>query len=338
MGPAGSPGAAGQDGEDGSVRAYGDGSAGDLELNGTTLNFFIEEDRALLMPDNNSQYQNVTIGPDTELTVPSGFVFRCTGTFTNQGAIRVLASSNGGDSVDPEAPIAAEADAGVAFSGGRAGEVVPGTVGDARSRAGGIGLSSSALLLLQPTRLGGAGGGGRLFSGGQQGGGSLWIFAAGAVRNEGFIIADSGTGFGAQTGGGGGGGVVLIASQTSVTNAPGAEILARGGDGEDGFDRPPGLNPGHSVAPSGGGGGGIVHFLAPTLSNLGRIAVDGGAAGALGTVGSNLQPLRQGGSSGGACAGNGGRGGTFLNTTPGAAEPGVEGRFIASQFDPTSLL
>ena len=80
-GPAGTPGNPGADsldGIDGSAGVWGDGSAGDLVLNGT-----IDYD-----PDN-PQFDNVTIGSGAIVSVPSGAVIRCTGDFINNGTIIV---------------------------------------------------------------------------------------------------------------------------------------------------------------------------------------------------------------------------------------------------------
>ncbi|MEL6338471.1 MAG: hypothetical protein AAFZ38_10305 [Myxococcota bacterium] len=351
QGAAGVPGAAGVNGEvgetgpqgepgppgpDGNLSVYGDGSAGDVELTGF-LDFFDDASRDLLVPNNNYQFRNVRIDPDAEIVVPSGFVFRCTGTFTNEGRIIVRGTGNGGDAIADATFTGGVAGAGVTFSGGRPGEVRQGASGIAIGGRGGEGLGLTSYLLLTPTFQGGSGGAGSLNQNGRSGGGSLWIFAAGAVVNDGSIEANAGVFFSGL--GAGGGGVIVIASRTSITNTVEGRMVANGNDGVAGADiDASSFTLEHSVAPSGGGGGGIVHLLAPNVSNLGTVSVAGGEAGALGDAGTDLKNLRVGGAGGGSCAGRGGSGGTFRDGTALEAQPGVDGEFIVSELDPTALL
>ncbi|MEL6759116.1 MAG: hypothetical protein AAFP04_01830 [Myxococcota bacterium] len=336
VGETGRQGEAGPPGRDGSLSAYGDGSAGDVEFTGF-LNFFDDASRTLLLPNNNYQFRNVRIDSDAVIVLPSGFVFRCTGTFTNEGRIIVSNSENGGLEISDVTFSGDAAGSGVALSGGQPGEVAdtPFLVPGGR---GGVGLGLGSYFLLNPTLDGGSGGAGTLYQTGSSGGGSLWIFAAGAVVNSGSIEADGGESV-VASGGGGGGGVIVIASRTSITNTPEGAMRAEGNEGSLGVDFDGSLIfLEHSVAPSGGGGGGIIHLLAPEVSSLGTISVAGGDAGRAQSVGAERKDLRVGGAGGGAGGGNGGEGGSIQGNSVVEAQPGTDGQFIVSEFDPTALL
>jgi hypothetical protein len=77
-GPTGAPGSAGSEGADGSLRIYGDGSSGALNV-ATTTSWSGSE--AL------GQYTDCSIAAGVTLTVPTGTVLRCSGSFTNDGTI-----------------------------------------------------------------------------------------------------------------------------------------------------------------------------------------------------------------------------------------------------------
>src|SRR5262249_49816779 len=68
---------------------YGDASQGDVDVTATT-------DLYALIPTLNFQFRNFTVDAGVTLTVPSGTVLRCTGTFSNNGVITVLPGAAGG--------------------------------------------------------------------------------------------------------------------------------------------------------------------------------------------------------------------------------------------------
>src|SRR5262245_28730335 len=83
-GPQGEPGdqgAAGAPGADGSVRVYGNGSAGARTISADES--WLEGGN----PPANIQFTNFTIDAGVTLIIPSGTVIRCTGTFTNNGTL-----------------------------------------------------------------------------------------------------------------------------------------------------------------------------------------------------------------------------------------------------------
>lgn len=335
----GAAGPPGEDGADGQLRIFGDGSAGAKTVAAS-------ED----WTETNPQFTDVTIDAAATLTVPSGTVIRCTGTFTNNGMIVVnpgalgafvtsnpllLGDDIGGVNTQPEA--------GISLRGAQTGESGDGTA-FRRAGAGGVGLAAAqARTILNPgPKAGGGGGAGgsdaSLFTSnntGNSGGGSLVLLCQGAVTNNGTITADGSDsifGFGMSTfdagGGGGGGGVVILASKTSVTNGATGVVNARGGPGQDSNT---------NEGPSGGGGGGIVHFLAPSVT-AGTVAVTGGAAGATGAANSVTLSPRSGGGGGGASGGNGGAGGGVqADDTPRDANPGDDGFALTTTADPSAL-
>lgn len=87
----GPQGQQGVPGADGSLRIYGDGSAGDLTIssnatwNPTPPN-----------PSNNLQFENFTINSARTLVVSSGTIIRCSNICTINGTIAVIVGSNGG--------------------------------------------------------------------------------------------------------------------------------------------------------------------------------------------------------------------------------------------------
>jgi hypothetical protein len=345
-GPAGNPGdpgAPGSPGADGQLRVYGDGSAGaktvaadELWTGGTA--------------PTNFQFTDVTINAATTLTVPSGTVIRCTGTFTNNGTIVVqegasgafvsssqfLGSSFGGVNIPGEA--------GIALRAAQSGEIGD-TTSSLRGGIGGTGVPAEhARSILAPGVKAGGGGGASYvdsFLGGSNdgnpGGGSLVVLCQGAVVNNGTITADgaSPTSFDPGGGpiffggGGGGGGVVILASKGSVTNGATGTVNARGGAGKASDD---------NEGASGGGGGGIIHLLAPAVTNSGATAVTGGLGGVAGAGGSVSGATRGAGGGGGASGGGGGSGGGISSTDdPANATNGSDGYLVTSTVDPTAL-
>lgn len=318
-GPAGAPGA------DGSLRIYGDGSAGALAV--------IADIRLGDQGDVNLQFTDVTVAAGVTLTVQSGTVIRCTGTFTNAGTIVVQSGAEGADrpGVDPGtlAPAGRPASPGIATRAAGNGEI-GGSGAERVAGAGGSGLSEfeTRTTLIVGVNAGGAGG--AALSPGGSGGGALTVLALGQLVNDGTIVAD---GQAAAPGGGGGGagGVVILASRTSITQSSDAVIQTLGGDG----------GPADAAAgPGGGGGGGIIHLLSPVIDDRGTTRMGGGAPGLPGAQASVTAAVRSGGAGGGASAGNGGDGGSVPPgdaATPSPASPGADGFALHTRADPSAL-
>ena len=315
-GPQGEPGATGPAGPSGDLRIYGDGSALDRTVSA-----------AESLADSNLQFANFTVASGVVLTVPSGTIIRCTGTFTNDGIITVQSFARGGFGAGDDATdLGAVAPPSSGISARAAGQ---GEFGDnsglRNGGAGGIGLSESeARWVLNPGLLGG-GGGAASDDSGAPGGGTFIILARGGIVNNGTINADGFSALNAGSGGGGGG-IIILASHTEVANN--GTLTARGGNGE---------NADTNEAPSGGGGGGIIHLAAPAIPALGTRTVTGGTGGG-GAGGSTTISPRRAGAGGGACAGNGGNGGDInVTNLVGAATAGESGFLFITTGDPTPL-
>lgn len=308
-------------GDDGSLRIYGDGSTGSLNLtSNATLNTV------------NTQYTNVTIAQGATLTVPSGTVIRCTGSFTNKGTIEVQTYAWGGmhGSVATGILTAQGSSAHPGILPSVAGN---GALGNTTTYTyGGLapfGLNNSGAQvrqILKPGPLGGGGGGAGGFLGGP-GGGTLTVLCKGAITNQGMIKARGYSQVFAFGDGGGGGGVVILASRTSVTHASNGIVDVQGGNGGDSYA---------GAAAGGGGGGGWTHFIAPVINSNGVIFESGGSAGFGDAAASNSR--RFGGGAGGAGYGPGGAGGTVAtNGTSGNGVKGSSGIALETLADPTSL-
>ncbi|MFA7480396.1 MAG: hypothetical protein WC314_07815 [Vulcanimicrobiota bacterium] len=316
QGPQGTEGAAGADGQ---LRIYGDGSAGSVTVSQNT-------DLATLAPNGNLQFTDFTINNGVILAVPSGTKIRCTGTFTNDGAIVVSpfasarGSSGGGEQQTP---------AGGSFFGHQARQGTISVNTSAQQGLGGAGgLVSNATPITNYDRLGG-GAGASSFAGfvGGTGGGTLTVLAQISVVNDlnGVIVASGESGDPGS--GGGGGGFVTLASLTSVVHQ--GEIRVNGGDGGD-SDTARGAG--------GGGGGGLVQLLAPSVTNTGSSLIGGGLRGASGAAGSVTDVQRMGGGGGGGSIGGGGGGGGIdAANTPEPAADGEIGAVIVSVQNPTAL-
>ncbi|MEK6643370.1 MAG: hypothetical protein AABZ08_05625 [Planctomycetota bacterium] len=313
-------------GADGSLRIYGDGSAGALTAPAGLSAFF-----TTIATNGNLQFTDVTIPSGSTVFVPSGTIIRCTGTFTNNGAVSVIAvaSTAGqghfGDGSDGSnnAP-----SGGVSSSAASSGEIGDETLLRAGGRAG-TGLAiTEARNVLNPGVIGGGGGAGSNSGAGGAGGGTVTILARTAIVNAtGATISALGAA-GTAGKGGGAGGVVILASPGTVTNSGSITVKGGAGGASD-----------TSRGPGGGGGGGIIHLLTPTTT-LGTVDITGGGAGALGGAGSILTVLRVGGGGGGACGGGGGQGGpvdTGVPGTPFSASAGFAGHSLSTTADPTSL-
>lgn len=282
------------------------------------------------------QFTDFTVNAGITLTVPSGTLIRCTGTFTNNGTIKVLPGARGGNNRGGDTGLLVSyngpPEAGVALAAAVNGDVGS-NAGLRLSGDGGVGIGSlQARLLVSPGAKAGGGGGTVLNTVGAAGGGSFKIVCRGAISNTiGATIEANGdftSGISGQ--GGAGGGIIIFASATSVTNN--GTMTANGSAGGDSST---------SAGPGGGGGGGIVHLISPTISQGGgsTVAVNGGGAGSI--VGMVNQFYRSGGGGGGACRGNGGNGGFVpagATIAPMAAVAGLPGELLLTQLDPTTLL
>jgi len=316
----GATGLPGIDGADGSIRIYGNGSRGPLTVSsGTTT-----------LSGGNQQYTDVTISFGSTLTVSSGTVIRCTGTFDNSGTINVVRSARGAFRLATgsylSSPTINNAVAGV--SGCIAGNGDYGTRADVLLGAYfGCGLSSgSAAQLFHPGVYGGGGGGvgaGNSLAG--TGGGVLTVLCKTGLMTSGTINA---SGEDAFSGGGGGGGVVILASPTTVKNN--GTINVSGGDGAASGD---------TWGAGGGGGGGLVHFISPSITTVGgTVNFTAGAPGATGAAASVTFSPRFAGSAGGDGIGYGGRGGNVeASDNPDGAAGGADGLLIQTVTDPTAL-
>lgn len=318
-GATGATGPTGATGADGQLRVYGDGSSGALAVSGAQTLF-----------DASSMFTDVVVDSGATLTVPSGAVIRCTGTFTNNGTINVSSGALGGQNLGIDSttimPVHVGPHPGISARAAASGE--SGNTSALRTGGlGGSGLSAfQASLLRYPGPFAGGGGAGGFSAVGAQGGGSLVVLCSGAITNNGPINAN---GEDAAAGsGGGGGGVIILASKTSVTGSASSVISVVGGDGGTSTT---------ATAPGGGGGGGIIHIISPSINLIsGSILVSGGAAGTV-SVNVSSDP-RAGGPGGGGSGGSGGSGGPVSSgagASNGAA--GEIGRSISSNDDPTSL-
>jgi hypothetical protein len=324
QGPSGADGANGVDGEDGSLRIYGDGSSGPLIVGSSTT----------WTTQHLGQYTDCQINSAATLTIPSGTILRCSGTFTNNGTIVVDNGYRGAQIT------------GLPLSGGMLPAIRPvglGGIGwgltaasqgaygtDQAAVSGGAAgfgmLGSQARTILRPGPIGGGAGGASVGTFGSEGGGSVTILAAGALLNNGTITADADLAP-ASGAGGGAGGIIILASRVSVTESGSSVLSAIGSDGGASIS---------SRGAGGGGGGGIIHVLAPEISNNGTRTVTGGAAGSSATPVSST--TRGGGGGGGSCGGAGGAGATVASdNSQSGATGGTSGLTINTTTDPTSL-
>lgn len=341
QGAQGLQGAAGSAGADGQMRIYGDGSAGDVTIS-TNVSWAVDPNSR---PYNNFQFHNLTVQPAGMLSVQSGVVIRCTGTFQNFGTIQVGTAAAGGGSGLGAGPNGLDGliDAsigrpseGISLRAASAGEF--GTIAHDRWHgAGGRGVSSDSLMgatILRPGVKGGGGGAGTiqdLYSGGS-GGGVLTILAKGGINLDGDSSIRAKGGNGLMGGGGGGGGIVILASSTSITWAGTISIL--GGNGGDA------INNGNIVTGAGGGGGGgLIHLISPIISDSSNfIEISGGFPGNNDVPDWTGATHLQGGGGGGACAANGGYGSDVrANHTVDAALAGYDGVYYKDLIDPTAL-
>ena len=327
QGPAGEPGPAGPPGAPGVRLLYGDGSSGE----------HVVSSDATLDPSE-LLFTDFTVEAGATLTVPSGTVLRCTGTFTNRGTIVVQPYAAGGTlrTVLIEGyPQVKPAHPGLAASSASLGTVA--TLGSsAYGSAGGVGLGEArarSVRIVGPE--GGGGGGGRDSWPGGAGGGTLTVLAQGPLVNEGSIQANGSSTPGGASVGGGGGGVLVLASATRIMNS--GALRAAGAPGSPALKEPSGN---WGLGGGGGGGGGLIVAVSPILEGAGGLSVSGGAGGApAGTLAAGATG-RGGGGGGGASVGEGGWGGG-VGAGAGNVEaglPGAAGAIVTRLHDPALVL
>lgn len=304
------------------ARLYGNGGAG-------PLNSSTSQSLEIAAGSGVSSFTDINITGGI-LTIPSGTLIRCTGSFTlaSTATISVQASpGSGGVTANPATIITVRQ--GAAGIGLPPGPPDHGNFASAPINAGGggIGLSEARARYLRD--IGPFGGApspaiavrGTIFPA-VAGGGAVGIRCAGPVSIAGTVIANGGSGWG-----GAGGGVVLVGSGQSITVQPTGLIEARGGSGG---------NAGSRRGAAGGGGGGLVHLVAPTVTQSGTIDVSGGDGASAGTATSDYVV---GGVGGGGSCGNGGSGGSVAQTT-GAATAGAAGTIgcaLITQVNPADF-
>lgn len=327
----------GPTGQDGSIRVYGDGSAGPLNIIANT-NWNTSPPIG-----NNLQFTDCIIEAGIALTVPSGTVIRCTGNVTVLGNISTGTGAWGGfmgligSANETVSPMFAHAPAGIAIRGAGFGQFRSSDSGGTNSLRGGragIGLQSelqASLLTKQHPYGGGAGGAataGSNFTNGGSGGGAFSLYARGTISIGGNIYA-RGTNSSAG-GGGGGGGVIVLASQSSIVFSGSGNVDVKGGNGGASNSR---------RGAGGGGGGGIIVYAAPAVPTVtgANSVVTAGAAGST-AIAISAWP-RQAGAGGGGSGGDGGDGGAVeADGTANAPTAATNGRAITLPFDPTSIL
>jgi len=304
---------------------FGDGSLGDVTIatNGNLLDLVPDQTAAL-------QFRNLTIS--SAVNLPSGTVIRCTGTFTLIGALVV-------DTGAAQTSIRETPAAGVSRKPAQQGQMTPATVYAAGGN-GGVGLTrgSAAALLDPPAVAGGAGAAAPVFSLGGDGGGAVVIIAQGAIVHNGTIRANGTAGI--SHGGGGAGGIVILASAASISGT--GTVEAQGGAGGLAAVENSALSGLMLVGAGGGGGGGLIHLISPTIAEtlFDKLNVGGGEGGpAFGAAPGSVFMNLAGGSGGGACVGNGGRG-NGVNQGSVNAEAGTggdSGALFITNADPTNL-
>jgi hypothetical protein len=337
-GPAGEAGPGGEAGAPGTLRIYGDGSAGPLNI--TT-------DTTLAITDDNLQFTTCNIAAGATWTVYSGAVVHCQGALVVAGTIKVAY----GASAALDTPVCSTGEpncnancttgycsnvieqpptVGIAYSAPTTASVSAATGGNATPIVdvlggyGGLGASSPAAIVLPGPAAGGS-------SFGCAGGGSFVVIAQQDVTISGSIQAN-GNSLAGYPSGGGAGGVVIVASATSVSVPAGGSVSAAGGAGSNGESSAV-----TTYGAGGGGGGGLVRLIAPAVVATGGLEVVGGAAGTE-TFGAPLSIEFVGGEGGAASVGNGGNGSTVTPTGVSGVGPGGAGLvFLDNGVDPGAL-
>src|SRR5205814_1345274 len=182
-GPAGPAGTDGRAGQDGSLRIYGDGSAGAHTIDSAAESDWVYSPLPAVAL--NLQFTDFTVAAGAGLYIPSGVTIRCTGTFTNRGVI-VVDSGNAawGISVGPGSLPIVAARIGPPAIGVASMLPAVGDVGDdSILRLGGMYgkglLELQARTVLHPGLQGGGSGAGFV----NGGGGSFTVLAMGGIVN-----------------------------------------------------------------------------------------------------------------------------------------------------------
>ena len=348
-GPQGPAGPQGNPGVDGSIRVYGDGSAGPLNISANT-NWSTTPPPGL-----NLQYTTCTVAAGATLRVPSGTIIRCSGEANIFGSIIASTAASGGSFriLTSNSPVA---DPDIEFSAappmpGFYSSSVPGFGMRAPANFGKQGgeaafslLSLSSGLSAPVSKIGTIGGGGGagafIIGTGGRGGGVVQLYA-----KDGITVASAGsisaTGASGGVGGGGGaGGIIVLASPRFVTNNGAISIKGGNGGSAGNISLSPDLSVNvFNVGAGGGGSGGVLHLLSPSI-NEGTVSKDGGAQGG-GVTFTNSALPSAGGGGGGSCGNSGGAGGRVLANATASEAPVTQagsGLVIQMVGDPTSTL
>ena len=325
----------GPTGTDGALRIYGDGSSGPLNITADT-NW-----TANPPVSSANYYTDVTIAAGATLTVPSGYVFRCSGKFDVSGSVVV----------EPVPTFAAEGDMvgnpGISAQPPESQHRLSFNGSVNLGGRGGRGLQSkiSAASLRPGIVYGGGTSIAEYHSNNGSGGGVLFVLAKGeiVVHPGGTISADGKDG--SIGSGGGGGGILVLASATAVNNL--GTVSAKGGHGSepDSAATKGGGGLVTTTGAGGGGGGGVIQFFSPVITT-GVNSVKGGVGGDAQYFGS-LNSLILTGAGGAGSYGDGGNGGSVEFKGPyvdggnvgaiqsGPATDGTDGIVIETPVDPT---
>lgn len=312
---------------------YGNGSCGDLTISQNST-----------FENPGCQYRNITIQAGATLSVVSGSIIRCNGSFTNNGTIAVAPGVVGGqiDGISSLAIIPAILPAHPGNSTGPAGSgsIVASSTGSASGGSRSQGNNGVSTGFLAPALVGG-GGGGASYGYGGRGGGALTVLCKGLINNIGTIsaVGQAGAGPGA---GGGAGGVVTLASQTRVVQTGTVSVLGGGGSNSrtllslgDGSQA--------AISAGGGGAGGLIQIFAPSLGLIGGAnLVSGGSAGTVTDSAIGISNILIGGGAGGSSImARGGVGGTInwaeSHSIDSNAGVGDEGAVLSRAIDPASI-
>ncbi len=334
----GTNGTNGADGIDGSLRIYGDGSSGPLSISTDT-------DWTVSPPTSGiNYYTDVTVAAGATLRVPSGYVFRCTGSFNVSGSVIVAPSPS--FTVFGQGGSELGGNPGISLLPPENQKQVVGFTGFVVAKRGGRGLQRKVSAANLRPGLVHAGATSIAHETGNNagGGGAMFVLAKSdiVIKPGGSISADGANG--SIGTGGGGGGVVVLASANAARNF--GTISSRGGRGSA---------PANSIRKNadtwftdsgsgGGGGGGVIHFVSPSI-NGGVTNVLGGTGGPSGIVGGAGNTVTTGGGGGGSY-GDGGNSGTIsvsvastgvsldaVESSPGL--DGTSGIVIETPVDPT---
>lgn len=193
-GEQGSQGVAGEPGKNGTFGVYGDGSAGDLVIDGDEV-----------IDHENPQFRDIKVEQGATLTVFSVAPLRCSGKLTNNGTIKVVGRSGAMNSISgqPVPPHIAKSFFNLGFRSPEAGSVSifckDGIVNNGRIEANG------------PNG-----------AGNSNAGGFVILASSGFINNVGLVQANGGSGkpctqYQGAVGGGGGGIIRLVAPSINST-------------------------------------------------------------------------------------------------------------------------